>query len=218
MIESIKTKICAGCRSLLEADNFHKNQNSPDGLCRLCKGCTREYQKRWRADNKESIKTRFQNRPKARKERDNARTRAWTAEHPEEKKAMDAQYRSLHKDEKKKRHDLRMGNDVQYKLACDLRWRMNRAIRLCSKSGSAVKDLGCSIEELKKHLESKFQPGMTWDNWGFGEGCWHIDHVRPLISFNLEDRTQFLIACNFRNLQPLWAKENISKGGKFTRV
>lgn len=63
--------------------------------------------------------------------------------------------------------------------------------------------------ELKQHLEKLFQPGMTWENWS--RDGWHIDHIVPLSSFDLTDREQFLKACHFSNLQPLWAKENLSK-------
>jgi hypothetical protein len=103
--------------------------------------------------------------------------------------------------------------DICFKIAEDLRSRLNHAIRNCFKSGSAVSDLGCSIEELKVHLESKFKPSMTWENRGFNG--WHIDHIRPLSSFNLSNRDELLLACNYKNLQPLWAKDNLSKGSKY---
>jgi hypothetical protein len=96
------------------------------------------------------------------------------------------------------------------KLLLYLRNRLNSAIKRGSKQGSAVRDLGCSIDELKAHLEKQFKTGMTWDNWGE----WHIDHIIPLASFNLTDREQLLKAVNFSNLQPLWAKENILKRDK----
>lgn len=102
--------------------------------------------------------------------------------------------------------------DVQFKLSLSLRARLNKAVRGNYKGGSAVKDLGCSIEELKRYLESKFQDGMTWDNWKING--WHIDHIKPLASFDLTDRNQFIQACHYTNLQPLWAKENLLKGDK----
>lgn len=103
-------------------------------------------------------------------------------------------------------------DDVNFKLSTRLRVRLCMAIRKNSKSGSAVKDLGCSIPELRVYLESKFKLGMNWENWGRGKDKWHIDHIRPLASFDLTDRGQFLIACNFSNLQPMWESENFSKG------
>ena len=106
----------------------------------------------------------------------------------------------------------RMKTDIQFKLSRVLRRRLSQALHGNYKNGSAVKDLGCSIDELKTHLESKFQSGMTWDNWSF-KG-WHIDHIKPLASFDLTDREQLLIACHYTNLQPLWAKDNLAKGDK----
>lgn len=102
--------------------------------------------------------------------------------------------------------------DPEYKICCRLRIRLNQAINGNFKAGSAVKDLGCSIEEFKKYIETLWQPGMSWDNWS--KHGWHIDHVVPLASFDLTDKDQLVKACNYKNLQPLWAKDNWSKGGR----
>ncbi len=106
----------------------------------------------------------------------------------------------------------RLKTSVGARLASGLRARLGVAIKNGQKTGSAVRDLGCTVEELKKHLESKFQPGMTWENWS--RTGWHIDHVRPLASFDLTERSQFLQACHYTNLQPLWAAENFEKNRK----
>ena len=72
---------------------------------------------------------------------------------------------------------------------------------------------GCSPSELRLHLESQFQVGMTWDNYGmFG---WHIDHIKPLSTFDLTDDEEIQAACHFTNLQPLWAYDNLSKKNKW---
>ena len=68
--------------------------------------------------------------------------------------------------------------------------------------------LGCTWEEAKAHFESLFQEGMSWDN----HGEWHIDHIRPVASFN-EDEIHLMN--HISNLQPLWAEDNLSKGDKF---
>lgn len=81
--------------------------------------------------------------------------------------------------------------------------------------GSAVKDLGCSIEDFKKHLESLWQPGMSWCNYGLRG--WHIDHVIPISSFDLVIKQEQLKACHYTNLQPLWAKDNLSKGDRYEK-
>jgi len=98
------------------------------------------------------------------------------------------------------------------RLATNLRSRLRDAIKRNQKSGSAVRDLGCSIEFLKKHLEDQFTEGMSWSNYGrYG---WHIDHIIPLDSFDLTNREELLKACNYTNLQPLWAGDNLRKGSK----
>lgn len=70
--------------------------------------------------------------------------------------------------------------------------------------------LGCSYEELQRHLESQFQSGMTWENRG-SDG-WHVDHIIPLAS--AKDKSELLKLCHFTNLQPLWAADNLAKGAK----
>ncbi len=71
---------------------------------------------------------------------------------------------------------------------------------------------GYSIKELRIHLERQFTKGMTWDNFNAGEI--HIDHIRPLSSFDLADEEQLRLAWDITNLRPLWAEENIKKSSK----
>lgn len=100
--------------------------------------------------------------------------------------------------------------DPIWRTTVALRTRLAMAIKQSVKSGSSVRDLGCSIEYFRQYISSMFQPGMTWENWG--KNGWHIDHMKPLASFDLTDRKQFLEACHYTNLQPLWAIDNIRKG------
>jgi len=137
---------------------------------------------------------------------------AWYKINKDKIKLREKIYRSLNKDKKNLYFKNKKKTDIQYKLSCNLRNRLNSAIKGNYKAGSAVKDLGCSVEELKSYIESKFQPGMTWDNWT--TDGWHIDHIKPLSSFDLTDRKQLLEACHYTNLQPLWAKDNIIKSDK----
>lgn len=116
-------------------------------------------------------------------------------------------YRKYQRDYKKKiGHRLTEDN----KLANGLRNRLRKALKSSQKTGSAVRDLGCSIPELKAYLEVRFQPGMNWGNYG----KWHIDHIKPLSSFDLTNREELLKACHYTNLQPLWAKDNLEKSAK----
>jgi hypothetical protein len=137
---------------------------------------------------------------------------AWYKINKDKIKLREKIYRSLNKDKKNLYFKNKKKTDIQYKLSCNLRSRLNTAFNSNYKDGSAVRDLGCTIEKLKQHLESKFQPGMTWDNWT--TDGWHIDHIKPLASFDLTDRKQLLEACHYTNLQPLWAKDNLIKSDK----
>ena len=104
-------------------------------------------------------------------------------------------------------------DNINYKIADILRTRLYKALKNNQRVGSAVRDLGCTIKELKKHLESQFQPGMNWRNHTL-DG-WHIDHIKPLSGFDLSDSEEFKEACHYSNLQPLWAKDNLSKGNRY---
>lgn len=105
----------------------------------------------------------------------------------------------------------RRSDDINFKLANNLRNRLRQALKANQKSGSAVRDLGCAVPECKLYLESKFQPGMSWDNWGSGPGKWQIDHIIPLMSFDFSNPEQFPKACHYTNLQPLWYEDHLKK-------
>lgn len=100
--------------------------------------------------------------------------------------------------------------NLVHKIGHTLRNRTRLAIKNNQKVGSAVKDLGCTVEEFKLYVENLFLPNMTWDNWS--RHRWHLDHIIPLSSFNLSDRKEYLKACHYTNIQPLWAKDNLIKG------
>jgi hypothetical protein len=99
--------------------------------------------------------------------------------------------------------------DPSFKIGRRLRTLLSNALQGRGKLGSAVGDLGCTLEELKAHLEVHFTDGMTWET--YGTHGWHIDHIIPLASFDLTDREQFLKACHFSNLQPMWHGPNRAK-------
>jgi hypothetical protein len=153
-------------------------------------------QKKWRELNKNKIKSYKKNYNKINKDKINQ---------------YNTNYRKENKNtilkQSRKRDKQKRINDIQYKLKSLLRHRLYVALKGNFKSGSAVKNLGCTIPELKDYLESKFHPDMNWHN----HGAWHIDHIKPLSSFDLTDHKQLLEACHYTNLQPLWAKDNLLK-------
>lgn len=143
-----------------------------------------------------------------------AKSKLYKRNNKEKIKQYNKKYNDATKEIRKLKQKQKEHNDINYKIARRLRNRLLYAIKDNYKSGSAVNDLGCSIQELKKYLELKFLPGMLWENYGYGDDKWHIDHIKPLSKFDLTIRKQFLEACHYTNLQPLWQKDNISKGSK----
>lgn len=128
--------------------------------------------------------------------------------------ASNKRYQSAHKAEHNAYRKERSKTDVVYRLSEYLRTRTRNALKGNHRQGSAIRDLGCSIEDLKKHLEQQFEPGMTWDNHGTGPGDWHIDHIIPLITVDLSDRTQSLKVAHYTNLRPLWRHDNLGRKAK----
>ncbi len=92
----------------------------------------------------------------------------------------------------------------------------NSVKRILDKGGAKEVDtvayLGCSIAEAKAHIERHFLTGMTWENHGIHG--WHVDHVKPLASFDFTNPKQAYEALHYTNLAPLWARDNLSKGSK----
>jgi hypothetical protein len=91
--------------------------------------------------------------------------------------------------------------------------RASRLGQRARKRGRVEPLLGCSLTDFKKHIESKFLSGMTWQN--HGHSTWHVDHIKPLSAFNLTDVEERRAATHYLNLQPMWAADNMSKGAKW---
>jgi hypothetical protein len=169
------------------------------------------YAKKWREENKEKHKegNRKWREENAEKHKQNARDyyHANKELRAEQMKAYREQNRDVLNEKKRESHK----KFPERRLAQNLRVRLVMAIKRGSKAGSAIRDLGCSIPELKLYLEAKFQSGMTWDNYG---SKWHCDHIKPLSNYDLSDREVLLQLVHYTNLQPLWAEDNIRKSNK----
>jgi hypothetical protein len=89
---------------------------------------------------------------------------------------------------------------------------VNRALLKAKSREPSFNLLGFTVDELMRHLERQFLPGMIWENYG----KWHVDHILPLASFNYSSAKddEFKAAWALTNLRPMWAKENISKGAR----
>lgn len=109
----------------------------------------------------------------------------------------------------------KLKTDPLFKLKHLLSHRIRRAIydQKGMKSGKTIELLGCTILEARNHIEKQFKDGMHWEN--HGNHGWHIDHIKPCSSFDLTKKEEQNECFNFKNLQPLWALENLKKGNKY---
>lgn len=221
-------KKCNGiCGKILPIENFpfkSKKNGTRKGKCKECeKQHKMEYNEKYHKDNKEAIKKqqkeyRENNKEKISQKRKREyqnnkqsiliRSKKYYWKNREMILERNKQYRNNNKNkisqQRKERKSKineyeknKRNNDLNYKIASNLRRRLRNIIK-SQKAGSAVQDLGCTVEELKASLESQFYSHprtgekMTWDNYGKG---WHIDHTLPLSFFNLTKREEFLVAC-----------------------
>jgi len=102
----------------------------------------------------------------------------------------------------------------EFKLSHQIRHRIRQSLKSqkASKLNRTTKLIGCSIKKMKEHLASQFKPGMSWDNYSYRG--WHVDHIKPLSKFDLTNPEEQQKAFHYTNLQPMWGKENISKGNR----
>jgi hypothetical protein len=133
-------------------------------------------------------------------EKTQARNRAWHTANPEKVLAYRREY-----------YRQRLVGDPEFRLLKNLRTRINMAIHQGSRSARTRDILGCTIPELRAHLEKQFRQGMTWENYG---PVWHVDHIKPCAKFDLLDPAQQQECFHYTNLQPLFAEENLRKGAR----
>ena len=113
--------------------------------------------------------------------------------------------------------------DHFHRLRGSLTNRLNSFLKKKSvrKNTSILNLIGCSKEELVKHIELQFYSNpttgeiMTWNNYGKylfkGKNVWNIDHVKPMSMAKTMDDIVRLKLMNFKNLRPLWAVDNMKK-------
>jgi len=207
-------KICTRCKEKKELNLFVTRKLSSDGVASQCKKCHseiykgknkykdinkfKEYQKEYRLKNKDKL---------------SKYTNEWYIQNKERLLNYQKKYREKNKSsinlQKTVYRKNRFETDDLYKCKQNIRNRMSQAFRKTSwkKEGSELL-IGCSFEVAKSHIENKFIFGMSWSN----HGEWHIDHIIPLSSAKSKD--ELIKLCHYKNLQPLWALDNLSKGNK----
>jgi hypothetical protein len=161
-----------------------KNRERINATTRAWHAANRDKARAYYHANKEKLAPSFKRWKAANKEHTNAYAKAW--------------------------HNNRYATDPEFRLRKLLRRHSTRINRPNRKAGTSVAYLGCTIAEAKRHIESLWAPGMTWENHSLHG--WHIDHVIPLAAFDFTDEEQAKKALHYTNLQPMWAKDNLRKG------
>lgn len=107
----------------------------------------------------------------------------------------------------------RLSEDPVFRLGWTLRSRLRAAVKTNAKKGTSMALLGCPIREYRAYLQEQFKPGMTWENYGV---IWHVDHKRPCASFDLASEEGQRECFNYKNTQPLFVRENLTKGKQWS--
>ena len=155
----------------------------------------KEWQKEYKLKNKEQIKEyNLKNKERIK----------------EYQKKYNKEYNLKNKERRNKQLKERRKTDINFRLTHNLRSRLRSVLKGINKSASTMKLIGCTIDELRSHLESKFKPWMTWENYGL----WDVDHRVACAKFDLTCPEQQRICFNYKNLQPMHHIENIRKGAR----
>ena len=192
----------------------------------LKKKCKKEYDRQRYQDNKEKILERAKQYRQDNKERVAEYRKQHYQDNKEEileqakkyyqaNKEKKKEYQQAHRAERNEYIRNRGKTDPVYALRHIVSSQVWNALKRNdgSKVGESVLQyLPYTMEELKEHLESQFEPWMTWSN----RNEWHIDHIIPQskLPYDSMSHPNFLKCWALENLQPLEAKENMSLGNR----
>lgn len=213
-------KLCTKCKTEKEFSKFPKSKKDKSGLHSYCKSCFNKISKITYRKNRKKILKKCIFYYLEHKDKIKKYSKEYREAHLEHYKQLNKNYYQSNKKQlnlrANKYQKSRNKNNASFKILKSLRSRLNQGLNGINKSKRTLELLGCSVEFFKKHLESQFQEGMTWDNYGRGwngKGMqeWQIDHIRPCAMFDLTDPKQQEQCFHYTNLQPLWAKINFKK-------
>ena len=211
-------KKCTKCKAEKNVSEFGKDSKAKDGLLYWCKDCARAYRRAYyRANKEEEDRKCLERYHKYQK----------TEEFRERRKAYQRKYNADYmkrpeiKEKAKvwtKRYLSNIRNRISRKVSFQIWFSLrNRLDGTNIKNGRHWESLvNWTLDDLMSHLESKFTDDMSWDNYG-GDTGWQIDHVVPRTWFEMtsSDSEGFKKCWKLNNLQPLWLKDNASKGNRY---
>lgn len=225
----MNTKTCLKCRINKHYENFHLANKSKDKLSCICKECKSKLDKEYRIKNKEKLKLKAKEYVKKNKDKIAKKSKIsylknkdkidlyreeyrQKPENKKRKKENDRKYRQENKERRNKLERERNNKDPLYKLKNTTRKNILKKIKQQGfvKNDNTTNILGCSYQEFKSYLESKFESWMNWSNHGKHNGTfnfgWDIDHIIPMNSAKTEE--DVIKLNHYTNLQPLCSKVN----------
>lgn len=197
-----KSKKCCVCKQVKISTDFNVDVWKSDGLNTSCRDCMSVMLKQYRKDNPEKIK---------------ALNSKLYQENIEERKETQRNYYKENKEKLKPGARERERKALKTNKNFKIKRYMSDNLRKGLKKGGLAKNnrtevyLGCTIAEFIEKLTSQFSEGMSWENYGE----WHIDHIRPVASFDLTKEEDKMFCFSYKNMQPLWAIDNTVKNSVF---
>ncbi len=217
----INTKVCTKCNEELPATTefFYKRDNV-FGLHAYCKKCFSRRNKQYYKNKREYILKQVSAYRKT--DRGRELKNIWHASW--KKTAAGRKVNKKYKQSQKGREAARRCSSKIYynnRLSSIISSHLYRSLKENKSNRHCFDILPYSLDELKSHIEKLWLPGMTWDN--YGKYGWHIDHIKPVSFFDKEemkcsDSDIFQECWSLKNLQPLWAEQNLKKGNKLNYV
>ena len=199
-------RVCTKCDKAKDLSSFGGNLGRKDGTQETCKDCKSLTDKFYRANNPGKIKQYLE----LNKERIKARSKQYEIKNAESLRVKRAEKFQLNKDKWNEYQRARIKKDPIYKIKTSIRRAILKAIKGHDKSKSTQDILGCTYQELRQHIESQFEPWMTWDNKGLYNGDfnygWDIDHIIPLATAKSPEDILYLN--HYTNLRPLCSHVN----------
>jgi hypothetical protein len=109
------------------------------------------------------------------------------------------------------RQNKRVSTDIEFRLGRNYRRRLLKCLTSQVKDEHSLEFLGCDISTLRRHLEDRFLPGMSWSNYGGKDGCWVMDHFCPCAEYYLQNKDEARVCFHYTNIVPLWHTDNMMK-------
>lgn len=208
---------CTKCTKLKPLKDFYLNNKSKTGFRPWCKECSKKYSHQWRTKKSQKCKeTKLQWRLEN-KEKINKNSKKYREQHKERIGRYCRKWRERNKNQCNQ-YSLRHRSTEKGKLNSRIRSAIRSSIARGTKNKRPWETLvGFTVDQLKHHLEKQFRDGMSWEKFFNGEI--QIDHKLPISKFNFTspDHIDFKKCWSLKNLQPMWAKENLSKGAKIDK-